>query len=127
MADNEADGWTLLKARFRDWRRRRPPGTRIPESLWREAERAAHRHGIGRTCRELGLGYYSLRRRLKEAPAGGVGKQRVRFVELPGSLLSARRGGVLELHDREGFRLRVELADEGRVDALVRQLWRERR
>jgi hypothetical protein len=48
-------------------------------------------------------------------------------VEIPGKLLVPHPGCVLELQDREGLRLRVELSDAAGAEVLARSLWRERR
>ena len=80
-------------ALFRRWRSTRERGERIPPALWAAACAAAREHGVSRTSQELGLDYYSLKRRVDEAPRplrvdAGPGPvrpvaARQAFVELP--------------------------------------------
>jgi hypothetical protein len=57
------------QVRFRDWRRNRIIGARIPESLWTLAVKLASAEGVCRTASALGLDYYSLQKR-RVLPAG---------------------------------------------------------
>lgn len=111
-----------LRHRFGMWRHRRSRGTRIPEELWHAAAQAAREHGVCKTSRQLGVDYYTLKRRLTgSAPAGDpVG---VEFVEIPQKVLAAGPGCVLELQDPKGTRLRVELRDAAGAESLARALW----
>lgn len=118
---------THLQRRFAIWRRKRARGTHIPEDLWRAAAQAARQHGVWQTSKYLGVDYYSLSRRLKASPQAATGSRSAQFVEIPGKMLSAHPGCVLELQDREGLRLRVELRDVELAEILARSLWKERR
>ena len=75
----------------------------------------------------LRLDYYSLKGRLKGTPAAATHHGPVEFVEIPGKMLSPGPATVVELQDREGLRLRVELKDAAGAESLARSLWRERR
>lgn len=114
-----------LRRRFDRWRRLRPRGARIPELLWRAAVRAAREHGVCRTSRRLGVDYYSLKSRLTAATPPSSAP--MEFVEIPSKVLSAGPGCVVELQDRHGRRLRIELQDAAAAEALARALWRDRR
>ena len=116
---------TPLQRRFAIWRRNRTRGKHIPADLWQAAVEAARRHGVWQTSQQLGLDYNALAGRLKESPPGRTGS--APFVEIPGKLLVPPPRCVLELQDREGLRLRVELSDAAIAEGLARSLWRERR
>jgi hypothetical protein len=116
-----------LQARFAAWRRTRPRGSRIPETLWRAAVQAAREVGISKTSQGLGVDYYSLKRRLDGRRPAAAAEAPVEFVEIPGKILSTGPGCVVELQDRKGIRLRVELRDAGEAGTLARSLWSGRR
>lgn len=117
-----------LRGRFEAWRLKRPHrGSRIPEDLWQAAVRAAREVGVSKASQRLGLDYYSLKRRLQGKPAAPTQDGPVGFVEIPGKILAAGPGCVVELQDRKGVRLRVELRDAAGAEGLARSLWRGRR
>jgi hypothetical protein len=60
---------TRVQRRFEVWRRKRPPGTRIPHLLWRDAVELALSLGIHRAPATLRLDYYSLRARVQQRDA----------------------------------------------------------
>lgn len=86
------------------WRRRREPGARIPEEIWRLAVRLARKEGISRTARALRVGFYELRERVErgrapERSAAPPGRNGSRFLEIPLPLSPPAPEGVLELED----------------------------
>ena len=92
--------------RFRNWRRTRKRGTRIPVPLWNLAVKLARAHGLAFTASILKLDYYALKKRVEP------GKDAVRsaapaFVEL--SPLAASGECVIELEDGAGASMRVHL------------------
>jgi hypothetical protein len=111
------------QVRFRDWRRNRLIGARIPESLWTLAVKLASAQGVCRTASALGLDYYSLQKRL-EAENGRQQATKPAFVELPASLAVGKQC-TFELDDGTGATLRVQLVgyDAGDVAALSCSLW----
>jgi hypothetical protein len=124
MADTNGQALAGLRRRFDEWRRlRRHARTRIPEPLWRAAVQAAREHGLWKTSRQLKVDYYSLKRRF----AAAAREKPIEFVEVTPKVLSPGPACVLELQDREGRRLRVELRDGASAEALARSLWRGRR
>ena len=60
-----------LRRRFKQWRRTRKIGSRIPEPLWSAATKLAEAHGIHATAKALGVDYYCLKKRLQERSASG--------------------------------------------------------
>ena len=116
-----------LRRRFAAWRQKRRKGARIPEHLWQAAVQAAREHGAWKTSQGLRLDYYSLKERLKGTGSSASPHGPVEFVEIPGKMLSPGPASVVELQDREGLRLRVELKDAAGAESLARSLWRERR
>lgn len=127
MANAKNQSLTHLQRRFAIWRRKRSRGTHIPDDLWQAAVQTARKHGVSQTSEQLGIDYYSLTRRLKGSPQAASGSRPAQFVEIPGKVLSAHPECVLELQDRDGLRLRVELRDAQSVESLARSLWKERR
>jgi len=111
------------QVRFRDWRRNRIIGARIPESLWTLAVKLASAEGVCRTASALGLDYYSLQKRL-EAADGRQQATEPAFVELPASLAVGRQC-TFELDDGAGATLRVQLVgyDAADVATLSCRLW----
>lgn len=120
---------TRAAARFREWRRSTPLGSRIPEGLWAVAVRLADRYGVSKTAKVLILDYYALKRRLEamprlqampvEDPASG---ELAEFVEVPASewplpAIATASAGVptppgeclVELEDNRGTKLRLHL------------------
>lgn len=112
-------------ALFRRWRSTRERGERIPPDLWTAACAAAREHGVSRTSLALELDFYTLRRRVEEAPGRLPVHQRPvsarsvpsapTFVELPVSAAASANAVactiVLE-HSRSDSttaRLRIEL------------------
>jgi hypothetical protein len=108
---------------FKNWRRVRERGQRIPENLWGTAVELAKRHGVGPTARALHLDYNQLKRRVGK----GEGRENSgAFVELisPGAMLC--RCSV-EMEDGRGARMRIELQGGAPdVTALSRTFWSER-
>jgi hypothetical protein len=125
MAGSNGEALAGLRRRFDEWRRLRQRRTPIPDPLWGAAVEAARKYGVSRTARWLRVHYYSLKRRLGAANAQGP--EPVKFVEVTPKVLSAEPACVLEMHDRRGRRLRIELRDSGGAEVLARSLWRDRR
>lgn len=121
-----AGGLESTRRRFDRWRETREGRSRIPESLWALAARAARQFGIHRTCRALRLDYAVLKRhvetnatqappRLESGPS---------FVELVSAGDSSRAECVVEIEDPSGARMRIELKGVAAPDlvALTRSL-----
>lgn len=124
--------------RFQRWRSKRKGKSRIPEALWKVAVQLAQRHGVGRTASQLRLDYYALKKRLpihQAAPPKAGPPKAAAFVELPMSLAAnaaATAGAtqcVIELHSRQGARMRVSLQGCPTSDLaeLGRTLWETER
>jgi len=132
-----------LRERFEAWRGRRDRERRIPPALWRAAVKLARAHGISAVSRAVRVDYYSLKRRLEadrrptRADNGAHGSARGRsagpgdgrFVELPVPVMPGVPPCVLELEDRRGGRLRLEVHGLDVDDAakLVQSVWNRRR
>jgi len=64
-------GLESIQRRFERWRETREGRSRISESLWALATRAARQFGVHRTCRALRLDYVVLKRHVEaDAPQG---------------------------------------------------------
>jgi hypothetical protein len=125
MAARNGEALAGLRRRFDEWRRSPQRRRRIPEALWGAAVQAAREHGVWRASRELKLDYYSLKRRALATPPGRSGP--IQFVEVAPNVLSAGPACVLEMQDRRGRRLRIELREAAGAEALARSLWSQRR
>lgn len=118
-------------ARFARWRQGRVVGERIPEPLWNLAVALAVRYGVSRTATELGVDYYSLKKRYKEElPSPGSDGEDISagFVELAPSALTPSSECVIEFEKASGAKLRVHFKGPGLPDltALGRGFWEAR-
>ena len=123
MTSTNGHGLGHARRRFEAWRRGRRGRARIPEELWQAAVGVAREHGVSKAAQELHVDYYALKRRLKATPIPAPADDSVEFLEIPGKVLSAGPGCAVELQDREGRRLRVELRDVAHVESVARMLW----
>ena len=113
--------------RFARWRSKRAcRSERIPPALWKVAARCAVRFGIYRTARSLGLDYACLKRRV--VPAGKpIQRSAEPFVELLPSVRLSQPECVVEVENRAGAKLRIELPGSAVPDVveLARRFGRE--
>ena len=110
-----------VRRRFENWRQKHRARSRIPDSLWGVAVRAADTWGIHRTARALRLGYYSLKDRVEQhstATPNSLPETRdgAPFLELSapaeggfGAASVGRCECTLELEDAGGAKMRVSL------------------
>ena len=121
------------RRRLEQWRQRHQAPTPLPESLWAQAVKLAGRHGVSRTARALGVGYYSLKDRVeKETDASGVVRpagSEATFLELAVSPRTGAGECILEWEDAGGGKMRVHLKGVEVPDlvALSRSFWEGRR
>jgi hypothetical protein len=95
--------------KFTEWRSKRASRTeRIPPALWKAATRCAERFGIHPTARALGLDYAAIKRRMPLV-AKPPQSEASPFVELVPSVRSSFPECVVELENRTGGKLRIEL------------------
>lgn len=81
-----------VRRRFEAWRQERTSRTRIPDSLWKAAVKAAERCGVHRTAKVLRIDCYGLKRRVEEASISAgtsADENAAAFVELAGPLAAA--------------------------------------
>ena len=140
-----------VRRRFERWRRSREVGTRIPESLWDAAVKAAQKCGLAQTSRALSVDYYTLKKRLEAVPPAGVtgkAKRRVKakphrrvdvagsdatsavgvepaFLEVPAPVSGGVAECVLELDRADGTKMRLHLKGIEAPDpgVLIRSFW----
>jgi len=118
------------RGRFEQWRESRERRTRIPASLWAVAVEAASQCGVNRTAKALRIDHGRLKRHVLaqsvSAAPSPLGTADVpTFVELP-SVMGARRGPcVVQLEDRAGSKMRIEVVQLNAADlvALARSFW----
>ncbi len=130
--DEEHDGTSgvvqleAMGRRMQRWRSRYGgPGRRIPDVLWDEAVAIARVEGVRETARALHLDARKLERRLVGAPVQGAeeGVAPTVFVELAASELAMSAHTAIELLGSDGERMRIEVAGQFDVAALLRSLW----
>ena len=105
-----------VRGRFGNWRENRKRGEHIPPDLWLAAVRMAREHGLGRIAGELGVDSLRLKRRLEQAGsvvAPGRAVIETQFVELFSELAPTIPECVVEMENRHGGKMRVELAGNG--------------
>ena len=118
-----------LRRRFKQWRRTRKIGSRIPEALWAAAVKLAEAYGIHPTAKALGIDYYCLKKRLEERPASrskiATPANGAKFVELSAAARTGIPECILELEDVEGAKMRIQVKgiEAGDLAALSRSLW----
>jgi len=122
------DDLAQARSRFETWRGQRRSGERLPEALWRLAVRLVRSHGVTRTARALGVGYYGLKKR-REAAAQAAAAPAVppagpAFVELPTPAVLGKQC-LFELDNSTGARMRLQLVgyDAQEIGTLARSLW----
>ena len=112
----------LSRARrqFDRWRSRQPnQRARLPEALWQNAVALAHKHGINKTARALGLKYESLKKHLAATATGESkpGQGRCEFLELlPSLVTSPFIECVIELEDGGSTTMRMHVKGARMVD-----------
>jgi hypothetical protein len=106
--------------RIEHWRQTRLKRSPMPEALWDAAAAIAREAGVYRVMRALGVNYETLKRRVEEQGACRKASAGA-FVELaPASLVGPGADGcVVEVQERDGTRLRVQLAGGDRLDVVA--------
>jgi transposase len=118
-------GLERVRQRFEHWRRTHRGRSRISDSLWAAAVKAARSHGICRTAKALRVDYYSLKERLEQASAGTQGLSQANFLELPPLAPASLGECTVEWKDAAGSTMRVHLKCFPAPDlaALGRSFW----
>lgn len=96
-------------------------GSRIPEELWQEAVEVARADGVYATARFLRLDYSRLKKRVTSAQdvnQEGDARAKTRFVELRMGQLGTGGMTTVELLNRGGDRLRVEITGPPSIDVV---------
>jgi hypothetical protein len=105
----------LSRARrqFDRWRRRqRNKRARLPEDLWQKAAALAHKHGLNKTARALGLKYDSLKKHLEATATDSSepGGTQCEFLELlPSPVTTPSIECTIELDDGSGTTMRMHI------------------
>lgn len=143
-----------LCAQLSQWRQEEGGGrgTRIPEELWQEAIRVAHREGLYRTARAARLNYARLQQRSRTAGPAPVPDEKPRtgvvaarpsksggvdasvripgcatFIPLPALSLSTPAPAAhttIEMVAANGNRMRLEVQGSVDVAGLIQTFWR---
>ena len=103
--------------------------SRIPDSLWAAAAKAARTHGVHRISKALRLDYYALKKRSEQGvsavPNPDESFAAPAFVELSPVPAVGHCECTLELEDTAGAKMRVHLKGIATPDlaALSRSFW----
>jgi hypothetical protein len=107
---------SAARQQFDQWRSRHRKGARLPEELWRQAAALAREHGLNKTARALGLGYYSLKKHLVETGTEEVisAKAEPDFIELLGGVMTpGSTECTIEWSDGGGSTVRMHIKGAG--------------
>jgi hypothetical protein len=112
------------QTQFLAWRRRRQPGSRIPEPLWQLAVRLVSSYGLSRTATALRLDFYRLKKQVAAA-SSQLESNGPAFVEVPAPAVLVGKQARVELDNGAGVSLRVHLVgyDAADLEALTRRFW----
>ena len=116
------------RKKFGTWRRSRKVQSRIPESLWELAVRAAREVGVNQAARALGLEYYALKKRLVASADRSALEASGSFVEFDSSVSPAFFAEwAVEMENGSGGRMRVAGRSPSGPDVvgLCRAFWGE--
>lgn len=115
---------------FEQWRQSRQRRTRIPERLWAVAVEAAGQFGVNRTAKALRIDPGRLKQHVLAQPTPAAGASEcvtgmATFVELPSARGPSRGACVIQLEDRTGSTMRIEVVqlDASDLVALARSFW----
>jgi hypothetical protein len=118
-----------VRRRFEVWRRMRKGRSRIPEPLWASAVKLAARYGVHRTAKALRVGYYSLKKRVRQeaATAGEVAEvdAGAPFLELAPPVQVGPCEWTLEFEAADGAKMRLHFkgVEPPDLSALRRRFW----
>lgn len=100
------------------WRATPGRGQKIPDAVWRQAVRAAKRHGLNPVSKALGLDYSCLKRRVVGDGGSGHGRCELMpaFVEVKAPVSPEDIACVIELEKGGGTRMRICVKSAGSVD-----------
>ena len=118
-----------LRQQLDNWRQSQSGLTRLPEALWAAAATLAATYGVGQVARTLRLDYNKLKRQVAPARAQAVPIGPPAFVELPPppSWLQPSSLCRVELSDRAGSKMTVELPCDPEMAMGLAQAWWRRR
>ena len=105
-----------LAERLESYRKRPGRPRRLPDGIWSAAAGLAQEHGVSGVARALRLDYYALKRRVSATVAPSADEVSRKFVEVCVGKVGRERGCTLELEDRTGRRMAVQVADRKGLD-----------
>ena len=100
-----------LRLRFEEFRGTRTKRTRLPETLWQEAAKAARRFGVNTVAHELHLDWSKLKRKMlkQDQPKVSRNKTPPTFIELIGATPGGLTSCLVEMESAQGGKLRLDL------------------
>ncbi len=109
--DNRED-LEQLRLRFEEFRGTRTGRTRLPETLWQEAGKAARRYRVNTVAHELHLDWTKLKRKMLKQDQPKVSRKKIQpptFVELIGATPGGLTSCLVEVESAQGGELRLDL------------------
>ena len=120
-----------VRRRLDGWRRARKHRARLPEELWASAVKLVAGYGLHKTARALRLDYYALKKRVESASRQSPSEPQgaTAFMELVGRPVAGASECVVELQNRRGAKMRIQLKGISPPDlaALSKSFWSVRR
>jgi len=101
-----------LRLRFEEFRGTRTGRTRLPETLWQEAAKAARRYGVNTVAHELHLDWSKLKRKMLKQDQPKVSRNKTpppTFIELIGATPGGLTSCLVEMESAQGGKLRLDL------------------
>ncbi len=115
-----------LQLQLDEIRSTRPPGKRLPDSVWQSAVELAREHGVNAVARHLRLDYTGLKKRV-----GGVSHRRRKahkpaFVELIATPSAMQGECLIEFESLRGGKMRIQWKASTSPDWMsLLRAWRE--
>ena len=128
--ENLADGRRTLEEvnnEFRNWRRSRQRGSKIPQRLWQAAAGLSEQHSIGKIAVTLALDYTTLKQRIMSLPSFQPrrvaeefmpGRAGSGFVEVDMAAGGSAGECTIETEDGIGRKLKMHLSGAGFAEVI---------
>ncbi|MGD9229082.1 MAG: hypothetical protein PVF26_21445 [Desulfobacterales bacterium] len=117
-----------VREQFEHWRRTREKKGAIPEALWEAAVSLNSDYSLCKIAKALHLGYYDLKKRIKQESFSPSSDNRASFVELDlsGHLYNAEC--IVEMKDKKGATMRMYFKGKAGIDLLElgKTFWNKR-
>jgi hypothetical protein len=97
-----------LQHQLEQWRTRRPPRSKLPESIWQSAVDAAKQYGVYAAAKALRLDYAGLKKRVLGSGTPRRKPAQPAFLELLASPVAKVEDYLVEFESSRGAKMRVQ-------------------